>query len=781
MRSKLWFLQIPFILFFTACYVLTEFGSQGKIEHQFLRESIYLPLSRPINFLTDLKFKFRGPVVPKNKIVIVQVDSPALDTFGRWPWHRDLMSYLIEKTFEAGAKVVGLDIVFSEADPRVPPELKDLLKTKSLESMADQFETDKQLEETIRRHRDHLVLAWTTELLCQPGFEEAQYCPVTDPQSKAQFPEEFQKFSIGEFRTESRFDPAKTPIVSFLNPIANLPAYTAAGQSLGFLNAFLDPDGYIRRSSLLIFANAKPYPSLAFEMARVGLGEKVALDLDDKHRVKNLEFLNQKRKIDTSPLASASINFRGPGSVFTHVSALDVMNDQDTLEDHLNQKLTGQSKREILKDAYVIIGVSAIGVFDMRQFPFETNAPGVDGHANLLDNLLSNDLMVQNRGFFGFDLMLFLMLVGTGVLVYAISRLEAVPAMVLFGLVLFGLGYLDFGVLFSKNQNWNTVFLYFEVIWVIIVTFLAKYVQEEQKKKFIRGAFSKYVAPLVVDSILKDPTKLSLGGEKKELTILFSDIRGFTTFSEKMDAKALTAFLNDFLGTMTKIVFANRGTLDKYMGDAIMAFWGAPLSDAEHALHACQAACQMAQALAQNRERYKTQYGIEVNIGIGINSGVVNVGNMGSDQNFEYTVIGDHVNLASRVEGITKEYGVEIMTTRNTLDLIRASSAELPSHRVLDDVKVKGKKTSVELIELKPEGFSQEAVELFEQAKALYRQRKWDEALERFQKASQAFAQDASPGARPDGPCATYMERCAEFKKNPPEANWDGSWKMESK
>jgi adenylate cyclase len=241
-----------------------------------------------------------------------------------------------------------------------------------------------------------------------------------------------------------------------------------------------------------------------------------------------------------------------------------------------------------------------------------------------------------------------------------------------------------------------------------------------------------------------------------------------------MDAKALAAFLNDYLGSMTRIVFAHDGTLDKYIGDAVMAFWGAPLDQPKHAYNCATAAIAMMKALADNRERFKTQYDVEVNIGIGINTGVVNVGNMGSDTNFEYTVIGDHVNLASRLEGLTKAYGVSIVTTRFTMDHIKELGVPLPAHRILDHVKVKGKKNAVELIQLTEGTLSELGMKLFEEGQKLYAQQQWDSAIAKFNEANHAF------GGK-DGPCAVYIERCEDFKKAPPESDWDGSWEMHSK
>jgi adenylate cyclase len=340
-------------------------------------------------------------------------------------------------------------------------------------------------------------------------------------------------------------------------------------------------------------------------------------------------------------------------------------------------------------------------------------------------------------------------------------------------------GAFDFGWLFSrKNLNWNTSLFYLEFAFIFLSTFALKYILEERNKKFIRLAFSKYVAPAVVDSILKDHAKLSVGGTKKELTILFSDIRGFTTFSEKMDAVALAKFLNEYLGTMTDLVFKHQGTLDKYIGDAVMAFWGAPLDQPDHAANALKTAIEMQQALRQIGPVLKAKYDVDVAIGIGVNSGNVSVGNMGSDRIFEYTVIGDHVNLSSRLEGVTKTYGVEILTTRFTIASIEANQLKPPPHRVLDQLKVKGKSQAVELIEVFSIDPNPEVLEAFARGRSLYRNRHWDDAIAEFKKADELAKKDQPRG---DPPSLVFLERCQEFKNSPPAADWDGSWEMHSK
>ncbi len=375
--------------------------------------------------------------------------------------------------------------------------------------------------------------------------------------------------------------------------------------------------------------------------------------------------------------------------------------------------------------------------------------------------------------------LLILMVVGAGLFGFAMERLEAIPALLFFLAVFVCFGLFDVKFLFSRhNINLNTGFFFLEMSTIFFFTVAVKYVLEERNKKFVKTAFSRYVSPVVVDSILKDPSKLQIGGERKNLTILFSDIRGFTSFSEKMDAKSLAAFLNDYLGIMTDIVFKFQGTLDKYIGDAVMAFWGAPLDQPKHASLASQASVEMMKALAANHDRFKNQYGVDVKIGVGVNTGNVSVGNMGSTTNFEYTVIGDHVNLASRLEGLTKEYRASIVTSRFTFDGIAQVGETPPLHRTLDFVKVKGKKNAVELIQIFDQDYPREGMDFFEQGRQLYLKKQWDQAIGKFKAASEIVSK--SKGVA-DGPSEIFIERCQAFKENPPASDWDGSWEMDHK
>lgn len=285
-----------------------------------------------------------------------------------------------------------------------------------------------------------------------------------------------------------------------------------------------------------------------------------------------------------------------------------------------------------------------------------------------------------------------------------------------------------------------------------------------------------YVAPAVVDSIVKDPGQLSLGGRKEQLSILFTDIRSFTTYSEKMEPKLLTEFLNEYLGMQTEVVFAHGGTLDKYIGDAMMAFWGAPLKLPNHAALACQAVVAMMDSLEKHRERLLEKYGLPVRIGIGLHSGEVSVGNMGSARSFNYTVIGDNVNLSSRLEGATKHFGVTALTTRETLEMAKKQGPVVVHYRSILEVKVKGKNNNVELIELRPRPLPMPWLTQFEEAKQFFKARKFLEAEKFFLELSK---KTDSPDA--DGPCIALAEICREYSANPPPPNWDGSYTMDSK
>lgn len=776
LKQKMWLTQIPVVIFFTLGMFFYDLGEKQELNAEWARENILPALEKIQGFHTDFKFKLRGVEKPREKIVIVAIDDESITEHGRWPWHRDKTSNLILNTLENGAKVVGLDMVFSEPDVRLPPEVSERLKQINETELARKFETDESLSNLLAVYADSVVLGWVLENPCTPTRDASNVCPVGNPEFIANYPKDIERFAIKNVTLPAGSKLSDSAIPVALTPIPNFATFNENAQHTGLFNTDLDSDGVTRRTRLVWpVATGHFYPTLAFEMARKIRGGDYSLELDSQHRIRQLELTPTVGKIPVNARGEFAINFRGGAHAFTYISARDLLPPADgtNTENRTPAAQTAEEIKNTLKDAYVIVGVTALGAFDMRAFPFGTNIAGVEGHANILDNLLTRDWLKTDHGTASVLVLYLLLTVGALAFAWGIEKLESIPAIGVAIVTFIAMVLIDQKFYFERGELWNTSLLILEYSTVFLMIFSLKYVMEERNKKFIKGAFAKYVSPAIIDSIMEDPTKLSLGGEKKELSILFSDIRSFTSFSEKMDAKVLATFLNEYLGHMTDIVFETGGTLDKYIGDAVMAFWGAPLSQPEHAQKSCEAALKMHKKLRELQPHFKSKYGIDVNIGIGINTGAVNVGNMGSDRVFEYTVIGDHVNLASRLEGLTKEYHSSILTTRFTIDSIESAALPVPRYRVLDLVKVKGKKQAIELIQILEENFSDQTLEHFETGRQHYLKREWNLAIESFKRVIDSGDEDEMS--------RTFVERCEYYQNNPPEADWDGAWVMTTK
>ena len=430
------------MLLCTAAFVITQLGEEGLLHQRFLRTHVFPALKIVTGTMQNLKFHARGPEKPKEKVLIVEIDSASIETLGRWPWHRDVLAILIDRIFQAGAKVVGLDIVFSEPDPRVPDELRQVLTQKGEPTLADQFETDYALRDAIEFYRDRLVLGWATDGTCQPAYLPYDQCPVTHPDALSSFPKEIPKFGYAYFKKPKSFDPQMTPILSLFSMIPNIKMFNDVATHSATFNASPDPDGYIRRTSLVFMAGGEPYPSLALEMARVGKKEELEIEVDESHRVKKIGFKKSGKEIPVSPLGTMDINFRGPSYTFPYISALEVFGDEDQIRIGVNREIAA-SKAELFKDAYVLVGLSAIGVYDMRSFPFDSVTPGVEGHANILDNLLAGDsLKAGSTSWYAF-IILFLMIVGGILFAMAVEKLESIPGLLVFFAAIISMGFVD--------------------------------------------------------------------------------------------------------------------------------------------------------------------------------------------------------------------------------------------------------------------------------------------------------------------------------------------------
>lgn len=594
----------------------------------------------------------------------------------------------------------------------------------------------------------------------------------------------------------------------FQNPMPQTTRWTVdvkvlrdAAAHFGMFTATQDKDGTIRRSTLLYRAGNKQediIPSLALQTYLVSHGYQAYLTLNKDHsnaltandthqfavtklEIKDPETDAVKFSVPVNQKGQLLINYAGPQTMFAHLPASELFHQRPVIKIFQRTQIPGSEKpvmRELLvnredfiKDRIFIVGATAVGVYDLRVTPFEENYPGVETHANVLANLMSQNFLRSHPQEF---LLMVAVVIGLGLLVSLIlNYLGAVSSLAFSLFAILGLLLVDKYLLFNNGIIAGTIFPIIEIFLIYVSMTFYKYLTEERKKKYLRETFSKYVSPAIVDEILKDPTNIELGGRKQKMTVFFSDVRGFTTISEKLDPQVLSSVLNEYLTPMTNIVFNNKGTLDKYMGDAVMAFFGAPIFFPDHARYACRCALDSIVKLKELQANFKDRGLPHIDIGIGLNTGDMSVGNMGSDIVRSYTVMGDAVNLGSRLEGINKEYGTRIVISEFTY-------AEVQSEftcREIDWVRVKGKLQPIKIYELICEGPSpsdrQVVLELYDAGYRLYREARFNDALRLFEQALEKDPQDSV--------AELYKERCQEYITEPPPTPWDGVYVMKTK
>ena len=553
-----------------------------------------------------------------------------------------------------------------------------------------------------------------------------------------------------------------------------------AQPAYGFFNTIPDYDGVIRSALLLMEVRGHYLPSLELSAVAVALGVQprhiVPVTSDAEiGRLAGVD-LDGKLFIPTDERGLLRINYYGPDLFDRTVVPATV--DRPIPQYPVADILSGSLPPEALRGQVVLVAATANGTFDERVTPFNKFTPGVVTHANAIQSILDRNFIRPGFIIQMLEVAAALLLALAFAFLYARVRvglslpvlLGSAVAVHLVSYAFFRLGY----------EVFEAVPL-LEMGSMFVLVTLFRYATEERSKKELRRAFQLYLNPEVMEEMLAQPEKLQLGGDEKELTVLFSDIRGFTGISEKLPAHALVKLLNEYLTPMTDIVFDKRGTLDKYIGDAVMAFFGAPVDNPAHALHCCEAALQMMAQLSRLREKWRIEDPSipEVDIGIGINSGPVVVGNMGSLQRFNYTVMGDNVNLASRLEGLNKEYGTHVLISEATLQAARATSkgASVLAVRELDAVRVKGRKEPVRLFELRGTGAVPEherpLIDTYANGLQLYRARKFSQARGEFQ-----TCLSLAPG---DGPSRLFVARCEDMLAAPPGHDWDGVFKMEHK
>ena len=554
----------------------------------------------------------------------------------------------------------------------------------------------------------------------------------------------------------------------------NLPEFSDKLAGSGYFSVISDNDGIYREAYLISGWPPQKwqknpddftvFPALDLETLRVYLDATPMITVQP-YPLSVQEIKIGPYNIPVGENGAMLINYVGDYSKYEHYSFYDIYSD------FAEQRKTGFDPEKAFKGKIALVGATATAIFDQRTTPLGT-FPGISLHANIINNILHNSALYRPTWMWGFDLLAILVL---GILISLIyPRLKPMYTTVLVILVVAGYLVVNYYVFDTLHISLTITYPVTSILVVFMGITLYHYTMEEKEKRFIRTTFSAYLSPAVMDDLMAHPEKIKLGGDNKRLTIFFSDIAGFTTISEKLPTERLVHLLNQYLTEMSDIVLNNRGTVDKYIGDAVMAFFGAPVDYPDHAASACLAALDMHEKLKELNVRWKQEGFPPVNCRIGLNTGEVKVGNMGSLKRMDFTVIGDEVNLASRLEGANKAYGTAFMISESTYQDAKDSIEA----RELDLLAVVGKQKPVRVYQVlarkgKLDPKMAQLVKIFHQGLVAYRASKFADALELFKKCL-----EISPS---DSPSQVYLQRCQTYIETPPAPDWDGVWRLTKK
>lgn len=740
----------------------------------------------------DTRFRYRPARFsnPDSRIAIVDIDQHSQEVLGKWPFSRKYFAKVLDVLHEDGAAVAAFDITFSKPDQSAAPlhALREDLERRAtstdpadpkliaeIEKLESEYDADKQFAEAIRRFGPvvlgNFFLFTEADL---KGLDSATLDKYANQLAFFAFP---QVLGIRDgFQKQDRIHLFEEFAGRGMLPQgaeANIDPLTSAlsgGLSwTGFFNAPPDPDGVVRRTTLVLpFGRSQNpadwdlYPSLDVMAARAYLHAS-----DDQTILRygatgiyNIQ-LGPNTIVRPNEIGQLLINYQGPWGTFPHYSMADVV--------------AGKVPAAAFHSKIVLVGATATGIGDLRPTPYGgTDYPGIEIHANVIDNILNERFLQHGPRQALVDVLLILFCgLPLGIWMALVS-----PRWMWFGAGLLGplvaTDYLAFLEGWWLNFTVPAIALAGNVLFVSLYRALI----EEREKRRVRSAFGQYLSPEVIRRLLVNPSLVQ--PKKTDITVMFSDIRGFTTISEKLDAQELALFLNQYLSDMTRIVFDQQGTLDKYIGDAVMAFWGAPFEEPGHAVRACSTALEMMKRVREMQKNWEAQGKPRLDIGIGLNTGVASVGNMGSVLRYGYTALGDAVNLSSRLEGLNKEYGTQILVNETTY---RSAQEGGFLFRELDLIRVKGKVQPVVIYELLGPAAENSfengdrdlraRLEFFAQARDLYQKRRWSEAQAGFQTILDRWPDD--------GPSRTYWKRCQEYLFDEPPSGWDGVFTMTHK
>lgn len=713
----------------------------------------------------NIGFDYYNKLMPRkgpSHSVIIDLDEESLHQYGQWPWPRTLVAQLTTELKKLGAASIAYDITFAEADRTSPHVLAGMIEKK---------EGMEQVAAELRKLPDNDAIF--ADAIRDAGNVVTAF--VGSEQPKEWMP--LAKSTIGG-SVQSRSNLGLWQE----NFAVTLPELVEAAAGNGSFSMAPDGDGLLRRIPILVgrrkgndkITDEQPLPGLALEALRVAAGASIVKIVDTgppEFKIDEIQFnardaQGKKKKIviPTDEKGNFIMYYAGK---------------RDELYIPAWKVLKGLIDESLIKGKIAFVGTSTIGLLDLRSTPLNPILPGVEVHAEIVDQVLNKQFIVRannTRGVEGG------VTIAASLAIIAMAPFVSAGILALFSLLIIagiiGGGFYAYA---TSGDLFDVVFPSCVIVTIFILASIFSNLRTEMEKRMIRQAFSHYLSPVLIAELAKNPEKLRLGGEVRDLSVMFTDIRNFTTISESMEPAELIRMMNDFLTPMTSAVLDNRGTVDKYMGDAMMAFWNAPLDDAKHAENACRTALLMVASLAPVNDNLRARMEAagkpfrELKAGIGINSGTASVGNMGSKQRFAYSALGDTVNLASRIEGQTKGYGISIMIS----DSVRRAAPGFAAIEI-DLLTVKGRKEPERVHALLGDETEAQSPEFAAFAAlhtgmlAAYRMRDWDSAAEQA---------DACATERPELFLLykLYKERISAYRENPPPADWGGVWVAKDK
>lgn len=731
MVKKLWSKNFFFGILLTVFVINLHFVNVDSIQQFIQRVEGILYDTRLLATLSEQPRQF------DEQVVIIDIDEKSMREQGRYPWSRSKVSELVTKLMDAGVIVIGFDVFFSEPERNPVEQIitnnqqlpKDL--SEKIQGLAASVDADKIFSSTLKE--SEVVL----------GF-------LFDNRAKTigLLPENIIDWKIGAKQNSE--------IGEYSSVLANLAVIQASASGAGFINSVPESDGFIRKASLVLSYQDKLYPSLALEVARVytlaDRIEAVSESTNDTSWLQGLTF--GKHLIPTNEKGQVLIPFKGKKHSFPYISATDVLNNRVA--------------PELLDGAVAFVGTSAVGLADLRTTSVGVQYPGVEVHANVFESLIHPEILpVEPDTSLA---IIFTLLIVTG-LVLSFTMTKQGPIIIL------AISLCSLALHIGLNWYlWSAMKISLPLSQLLLLIILLSlyyggsgFVSENYKRKKIKGMFNQYVPPAYIDKLLRSGKGLDLKSERRIMTVLFADIRNFTTLSEQFTPEELTDFMQQYLTEVTGIIFHHHGTIDKYVGDMVMAFWNAPLDDEQHAYNAVITALNMINATEKLTKTFQERNWPAVNIGVGVSTGEMNVGDMGSSYRKAYTVLGDAVNLGSRIESLTKYYGVDILINEETYQEVSEAGVVC---RKIDTIKVKGKHKAVNIYQ--PIGLEQDVdqamkndIQQHQKAMVSYMAGNWQQAQE-------IFAQLQSSSLLSTKVYKIYKARLQTLEGSLADEHWDG-------